>query len=95
MIVAVHRGAAPVGASPAGSTQPLILSNPLWASHQSAAAFSACACVSAVNARQYFAFFNMVPMTSPAGQPNGPPVEGTSAKVGPHPAPLTEISRSM
>ncbi len=59
MIVAVHCGSAPGGASLAGSVQPLILSNPSCSAHQAAAAFSACARVAAVNALQYLAFFNM------------------------------------
>ena len=59
MIVTVQCAAPPGLGSPAGSVQPLILSSPLCSAHHEAAAFSASARVAAVNARQYFAVFNM------------------------------------
>jgi len=65
MIVAVHCVSPPGGVSGPGSVQPLILSKPLCSAHQEAAARSASARVAAVNARQYFAVFN-IPSVLPA-----------------------------
>ena len=75
-MVTVHCGEPPGGGSPPGRVQPLIVSKPLCSAHQEAAARSASSRVGAVNARQYFAVFNIPVDALFAGYSNEPVFEG-------------------